>query len=199
MARFLIRSLISTIVTMLLVSIALFLLLEVGTGDITIKILGVFSTEEQRASYRAQLGLNDPVWQSVSVGFNTFSVAEYRKPEFLVEAATDKTEYRAGETIEVSLEASFFSGGPVANAPVRWTLLSDNYYFDYQGEGYYDFTNEENIRSNDFNPNYGYGFGEQIGSAWSIGQEFKGFVFVFSGHVRLSWPAVLTYLQVILS
>jgi peptide/nickel transport system permease protein len=63
MARFLMRSIISTIITMLLVSIALFLLLEVGSGDITIKILGVFSTEEQRASYRAQLGLDAPVWQ----------------------------------------------------------------------------------------------------------------------------------------
>lgn len=63
MARFLFRSLISTIVTMLLVSIVLFFLLEVGSGDITIKILGPFSTQEQRASYRAQLGLDAPAWQ----------------------------------------------------------------------------------------------------------------------------------------
>ncbi len=63
MARFLIRSIISTIVTMLLVSIALFFLLEVGSGDITVKILGVFATPEQRASYRAQLGLDAPAWQ----------------------------------------------------------------------------------------------------------------------------------------
>jgi peptide/nickel transport system permease protein len=62
MARFIIRSIISTIVTMLLVSIALFTLLEVGTGDIALKILGVFSTEQQRASYRAQLGLDRPPW-----------------------------------------------------------------------------------------------------------------------------------------
>jgi len=63
MARFIIRSIISTIVTMLLVSIALFFLVEVGSGDITVKILGVFSTPEQRASYRAQLGLDAPSWQ----------------------------------------------------------------------------------------------------------------------------------------
>ncbi len=62
MARFLMRSVISTIVTMLIVSITLFFLLEVGTGDVTLKILGVFSTEEQRASYRAQLGLDQPAW-----------------------------------------------------------------------------------------------------------------------------------------
>ncbi|RME46590.1 MAG: ABC transporter permease [Caldilineae bacterium] len=48
---------------MLLVSIALFFLLEVGSGDITVKILGIFSTPEQRASYRAQLGLDAPAWQ----------------------------------------------------------------------------------------------------------------------------------------
>ncbi len=63
MARFILRSIISTIVTMLLVSIALFLLLEVASGDVTVKILGIESTPEQRASYRAQLGLDAPAAQ----------------------------------------------------------------------------------------------------------------------------------------
>jgi len=63
MIRFLVRSVVSTIVTILLVSIGLFLLIEVGSGDISVKILGVFATPEQRASYRAQLGLDAPVWQ----------------------------------------------------------------------------------------------------------------------------------------
>jgi peptide/nickel transport system permease protein len=47
---------------MLLVSVLLFLMIEVGGGDISIKILGIFSTEEQRASFRAQLGLDRPAW-----------------------------------------------------------------------------------------------------------------------------------------
>lgn len=63
MARFLIRSLIAAVVTMLLVSIFLFLMLETRADSISIKILGVFSTEEQRASYKAQLGLDAPVHQ----------------------------------------------------------------------------------------------------------------------------------------
>ena len=58
MARFLIRSLVSTIITMLLVSIALFFLLEAGSCDVTVRILGVFSTPEQRASLSLQLGLD---------------------------------------------------------------------------------------------------------------------------------------------
>lgn len=63
MARFLIRSVISTVVTMLLVSLLLFVLLEVGTGDITIKILGVFSTPAQRESFANQLGLDAPAYR----------------------------------------------------------------------------------------------------------------------------------------
>jgi peptide/nickel transport system permease protein len=66
MARFIVRSIVSTIITMLLVSIALFFLLEVGSGDVALKILGVFSTEEQRASFRAQLGLNRSPWTRYS-------------------------------------------------------------------------------------------------------------------------------------
>ena len=62
MTRFIVRSIISSIVTMLLVSMTLFLLVEVGSGEITVKLLGVFSTPEQRASYHGQLGLDDPAW-----------------------------------------------------------------------------------------------------------------------------------------
>jgi peptide/nickel transport system permease protein len=62
MARFIVRSIVSTIITLLLVSITLFFLLEVGSGDIALKILGVFSTEQQRESFRAQLGLNRHGW-----------------------------------------------------------------------------------------------------------------------------------------
>lgn len=43
---------------MLLVSIALFVMLEVGGRDIATRILGIESTEEQRASLRLQLGLD---------------------------------------------------------------------------------------------------------------------------------------------
>ena len=44
MARFIIRSISSAVITMLLVSMVLFFLVEVGSGDITVKILGIEST-----------------------------------------------------------------------------------------------------------------------------------------------------------
>ena len=58
MARFLGRSAISAVVTMLLVSIFLFVLLESRTDKVALRILGVFATEEQLASNKAQLGLD---------------------------------------------------------------------------------------------------------------------------------------------
>ena len=63
MARFLIRSVVSTLITMLLVSVALFTLMEVVGRKVSVQILGVFATPESLASYDNQLGLDEPAWQ----------------------------------------------------------------------------------------------------------------------------------------
>ncbi len=68
-----------------------------------------------------------------------FQVAEYRKPEYEVEVTTDRAEYIQDETIRVTVQARYFFGGPVQNAEVRWTLLSQDYFFRYQGKGWYSF------------------------------------------------------------
>ncbi len=58
-----------------------------------------------------------------------FRVAAYRKPEFEVEVTTDRDSYLPGETIVVDVQANYFFGGPVADAAVRWRLLTDDYFF----------------------------------------------------------------------
>ena len=63
MARFLLRSIVSTIITMLLVSGILFLLMEVMGRSVSVQVLGVFATPEQLASYDNQLGLDQSPWQ----------------------------------------------------------------------------------------------------------------------------------------
>lgn len=63
MARFLLRSVISTLITMLLVSAFLFILMEVMGRSVSVQILGVFATPEQLTSFDNQLGLDEPVWQ----------------------------------------------------------------------------------------------------------------------------------------
>lgn len=89
-----------------------------------------------------------------------FSVAAYRKPEFLVNVSTDKPEYRNGDTILLTAQASYFFGGAVKNAPVQYNILSEDYFFRYTGKGWYDFTDYDfsRNRSEDFVS----GFGELI-------------------------------------
>jgi len=72
-----------------------------------------------------------------------FQVAEYRKPEFQVDVETDKDACVQGDTINVAAQATYYFGGPVADAYVRWSLLSANYFFNYKGKGYWDFTDYE--------------------------------------------------------
>ena len=76
-----------------------------------------------------------------------FQVAEYRKPEFQVTVETDKAEYAQGDEINTSAQATYFFGGPVANAEVRYSVLSADYAFDYQGTGWWDFTDYDFSRN----------------------------------------------------
>lgn len=73
----------------------------------------------------------------------SFYVAEYRRPEFQVNVTTDKPAYVQGEKINAEVQATYFFGGAVANARVEWTVLAQRYWFDYQGQGWYDWTDED--------------------------------------------------------
>lgn len=136
MPRFLVRSVLSTFITMFLVSVLLWLLLEVGTGDVTVKLLGVFSTPEQRASYRAQLGLDAPSiqryadwlvgsdWRAESlVGYPLVTIRNETSGEQVWWADVDgtPTQWRLedGELIAMQRQAD----GTIANSPadVQWT------------------------------------------------------------------------------
>jgi uncharacterized protein YfaS (alpha-2-macroglobulin family) len=73
----------------------------------------------------------------------SFQVAEYRRPEFQVSVETDRDAYVHGDEIAVSAVATYFFGGPVAEAQVHWSVLSRDYFFPWQGKGYYDFVDYE--------------------------------------------------------
>ncbi|MHB1318107.1 MAG: Ig-like domain-containing protein, partial [Anaerolineae bacterium] len=62
----------------------------------------------------------------------SFRVAEYRKPEFEVTVETDKTAYLHGDAIKVTVQASYYFGGPVADAALTWNALSAPHTFQYQ-------------------------------------------------------------------
>jgi len=62
MAKFILRRLGLMLVTMLIVSIAVFAITEVAPGNIARNTLGVFITPEQEVSFNAQIGLYQPLY-----------------------------------------------------------------------------------------------------------------------------------------
>jgi len=62
MAKFIVRRIFLLLLTMILVSMAVFLITEASPGNVARNILGTFVTPEQEASFLAQLGLDKPVW-----------------------------------------------------------------------------------------------------------------------------------------
>ncbi len=61
----------------------------------------------------------------------SFRVAEYRQPEFEVSVETDRPGYLSGDLINVTVQASYYFGGAVANATLDWNVLSAPHDFAY--------------------------------------------------------------------
>jgi len=122
---------------------------QVYQTNVTLSSYGTFSGEFQLAE-EASLGFysisaNNPNPDLAAFGQVSFSVAQYRAPEFQVNVSVPEDEVVQGVNIPATVEASFFFGGPVSNAQVRWTVLAAESFFNYQPNGgaptgYYDFT-----------------------------------------------------------
>jgi peptide/nickel transport system permease protein len=63
MTRYIVRRLGFTLLTMVLVSLTIFLLAEVVPGDVARHVLGQFATPQQVELFRDQMGLNQPIAQ----------------------------------------------------------------------------------------------------------------------------------------
>lgn len=69
----------------------------------------------------------------------TFGVAEFRLPEFQVNVTPDAGEVVQGDDLQVTIDSRYFFGGAVTNAKVEYAVVANPYYFQYEGNGYYDF------------------------------------------------------------
>ncbi|HVN53000.1 MAG TPA: Ig-like domain-containing protein [Anaerolineaceae bacterium] len=76
--------------------------------------------------YNIQASVEGQQAPAGAVGFN---VAEYRRPEFQVQTSAEPKNVLPGDAYTVSLDASYYSGGGLANADVNWTLNSDPFTF----------------------------------------------------------------------
>ncbi|HNT24855.1 MAG TPA: Ig-like domain-containing protein [Anaerolineales bacterium] len=90
----------------------------------------------------------------------SFNVAEYRKPEFQVNVDAAPPNLLPGESFAAAIQATYYSGGAVADADVHWVLLADDYYFVPPPElSSYDFTYRES--------DYGYYYYDYYGAPGS--------------------------------
>jgi peptide/nickel transport system permease protein len=62
MAKFIVRRFLLLLLTMFLVSVAVFLITESSPGNVARNVLGAFVTPEQEASFLAQMGLDTPIY-----------------------------------------------------------------------------------------------------------------------------------------
>jgi peptide/nickel transport system permease protein len=62
MAKFIIRRILLLLLTMFLVSVAVFMITESSPGNVARNVLGAFVTPEQEASFLAQMGLDKPFY-----------------------------------------------------------------------------------------------------------------------------------------
>ncbi len=101
----------------------------------------------------------------------SFTVAEYRKPEFLTMVTAERASYAQGQTLRAAASVRYVFGTPTAHQQVSWFAYAqtrfpqppgwDTYsFFDYE-----DFWQQtENVNPFDLNQGGGGQFGKQIAS-----------------------------------
>jgi alpha-2-macroglobulin len=102
------------------------------TPDANGNFSGEFSlpAEAQLGSYRMTFAERD-IETDLS-----FTVAEYRAPEFLVSATAEQTELLRGQAVDVVIEAAYFFGGPATDLEVNWSVYAQPYNLEWPGPIY---------------------------------------------------------------
>jgi len=97
-------------------------------------------------------------YASGNTSYQYFEVDQYRKPEYKIEIKPNAPRVTAGQKVNATLSATYFFGGPVANARVKYSVYAnpdytlryklqprpdyEAFFDDWQGEGegeYYDY------------------------------------------------------------
>jgi hypothetical protein len=84
-------------------------------------------TEAALGGYTVSVHFPDKT--DMEIGTLSFTVAEYRKPEFQVSLTASPANLLNGQNITAQMSASYYSGGALKNADVAWTLRADPFFF----------------------------------------------------------------------
>ncbi len=72
-----------------------------------------------------------------------FSVAKYRVPEFQVSVKPQEAQVSQGQTLQVTVSSSYYSGSPLKQAHVQYQIVSRPDSFHYTGKDHYNFADQE--------------------------------------------------------
>ena len=112
-------------------------------GDVAVSAFGTFSGQfvlpEDTPVSDAYLRAEQPDSPGRYGAGVSFTVAEYRVPEFEVGVTAQQEAIFRGDTLNALIEASYYFGGAVGNAPVSWSAYGEPAEFVYTGRGRYTF------------------------------------------------------------
>lgn len=121
----------------------------VETTSLPVTSYGTFSGEFTLAedaalgSYTIEIEVPDEVLgpaERFRGGWLNFSVGEFRLPEYQIAFTPAADEVVDGDDVVVDVNAQYFFGGAVGDAAVTYGVITEPYYFDYQGDGNYSFS-----------------------------------------------------------
>ncbi len=87
-----------------------------------------------------QLGITGA--NMTGAAYRQITVAEFRKPDVLVEMTAEQTALLRGETVEVTVAADYFFGGPAPDLDVRWSASYIPYFLPWDKAPYYSFNDD---------------------------------------------------------
>lgn len=99
-------------------------------------------------SQRAKTSFWDSEFSSNTV---SFEVQFFRKPEFSIDVTTPKTEVIVGDKASFKISGSYFSGQPLLNQKVKYTVYSAD-FFEYQ------YLTDQQSLASDLSDDYRYGY-----------------------------------------
>ncbi len=130
------------------------------TFDVTLDEDGVFSGDyvlpDDLSLGVYSFNVTGDYWLST----RSFTVAEYRTPEFQVTVTPDTPELLRGQATEVEVNAEYLFGASAAGLPVNWNAYEKEYVPEFDSAQGFVFGDRGDLNYEEFNPFRGLGVGE---------------------------------------